>query len=247
MAEYTHLGNAPIKEALIDIRVVLPDDFDVQKLQAIQDHIADRYPKKGEKRFWMTRVELKSDAPPKEESYDKGIVGYHFTSTDGLFVLQARLDGFTLSRLKPYETWESMRDEAKDLWRFYTDVAKPKAITRVATRYINVLELPPPIGDFNEYLTSAPVVPEKLPQGLSSFLTRVIMHYPRLESVAIITQALEPSANPKVISIILDIDVFKEMAFDNEEDAWAMLEKLREFKNTIFFESITEKTVGLYR
>ena len=46
--------------------------------------------------------------------------------------------------------------------------------------------------------------------------------------------------------MVLDIDVFKEKAFDGQE-AWDVLDRLRDFKNQIFFDSITEKTAKLYR
>lgn len=43
--------------------------------------------------------------------------GFLLSSSDKLRIVQARLDGFTFSRLAPYETWERLRDEAKSAWR----------------------------------------------------------------------------------------------------------------------------------
>jgi uncharacterized protein (TIGR04255 family) len=45
----------------------------------------------------------------------------------------------------------------------------------------------------------------------------------------------------------LDIDVFKQRDVIGEEDAWQTLEALRDFKNKIFFESITEKAKELFK
>ena len=42
---YPHLPNAPIVEALIDFRVLLPGDFDLQKLAKIHELIAEDYPR----------------------------------------------------------------------------------------------------------------------------------------------------------------------------------------------------------
>ena len=78
------------------------------------------------------------------------------------------MDGFTFSRLKPYETWENLRDEAYRLWQKYREITSPEII-RVALRYINKLEFPLPIKNFSDYLTAAPIVPAELPQGVSSF------------------------------------------------------------------------------
>ena len=38
-----HFSKAPIKEAIIDLRVVLPEGFSVDKLVDIHSHINDRF------------------------------------------------------------------------------------------------------------------------------------------------------------------------------------------------------------
>jgi uncharacterized protein (TIGR04255 family) len=101
--------------------------------------------------------------------------------------------------------------------------------------------------DFSDYLTAPPVVPDGLPQGVSSFLTRVVIHEPSTGANAVITQALEPVGG-EVAPVILDIDVFKLRPEGIEEnDAWDTIEKLRHFKNQIFFQSITEKLKEMYK
>jgi hypothetical protein len=72
-------------------------------------------------------------------------IGWRFVSPDKLHVFQARLNGFTFSRLPPYVDWESFRTEARRLWDLYRAVANPIAPTRIAVRYINRLDLPLPI------------------------------------------------------------------------------------------------------
>ncbi len=117
-------------------------------------------------------------------------------------------------------------------------------------RSINKFDIPlfpQPMLDFNEYLTAAPIVPEGLPQGVNSFLTRVVIHDPGSDATAIITQAFEQIVDPKFLPIILDIDVFQQKEVISEEVAWQALEELRHFKNKIFFASITEKAKELFR
>jgi uncharacterized protein (TIGR04255 family) len=120
----------------------------------------------------------------------------------------------------------------------------------VGLRYINKFDIPlfpQALRDFNEYLTAAPIVPEGLPQGVNSFLTRVVIHDPEIDAAAIITQAFEQIIDPKFIPIILDIDAFKQKDRIGEEEAWQALEELRHFKNKIFFSSITEKAKELFK
>lgn len=245
MDGYQVLKKAPITEGLIDIRVKLSPELDVRQIDSIYEPIKSEYPQKQEQRLSQVQVEQKPDENIVK-SLSK-INGYRYTSSDKKRIIQARLDGFTFSRLHPYATWEELRSEAHRLWLLYQKVTSPHLITRVALRYINNLNIPMPIRDFGDYLTAPPLVPEGLPQGVSSFLTRVVIHEPSVGANAIIIQALE-QVSTDVAPVILDIDVFKLQPEGVEEkEAWDIIEKLRHFKNQIFFESITDKLKEMYK
>ena len=240
--------NAPLTEALIDIRIKAKEDFDVARFLTLHDAISDQYPKKKPRHKWEGRFEFKKGETPITAGTEK-IDGYIFTSADGKQIFQARIDGYTFNKLKPYDKWETFRDEAVRLWKPYKDLVSPEII-RVALRFINKINIPlssQTALDFDDYLTAGPIVPKELPQGINSFLTRVIIHDPENDAAAIITQAFEQIVDPKLIPIILDIDVFKQKEVFSEEETWQALEKLRHFKNRIFFASITEKTKELFQ
>ena len=244
MTEYPILKNAPITEALIGIRVKLSSAFEVEKIKSIHDSIKAQYPEEQEQKVSEFKLELKAEGSIK--SSVAKINGYRYISSDKKQIIQTKIDGFTFSRLHPYIKWEDLRDEAFRLWKLYRDITTPEAITRVAVRYINNLNIPMPIGDFEEYLTAPPIAPGELPQGVSSFLTRLVIHEPSIGAKAIITQALEQLATDTV-PIILDIDVSKFQPEGIEEkDAWETIEELRNFKNKVFFNSITEKLKETY-
>jgi len=237
-----HLDKAPITEALVDIRVKLRPDIDLSTLESIYALFANEYPEKGER----VRIESKFDIKTKESETTSVIDGYLCISSDKKQVVQVRLDGFSFSRLKPYETWEDFYKEAHRLWQLYVEATSPEWVTRLALRYINRLEIPLPIRDFSDYLTAPPTIPQNLPQGLISFLTRNLIHEPSLDFVAIISQSLEPVVASSVAPVILDIDVFKEVQYSvGATEIWETIDQLRVFKNKIFFESITEKSVEL--
>lgn len=247
MAEYSVLPHAPITEALIDIRVKLPLDFKVDKLDTIHGSISEQYPARKESKERAAVIEFKKGESPKLTKEGDKLIGYRYTSSDKLQVIQTRIDGFTFSRLKPYETWEQFHEEACRLWQLYKDITTPELITRVALRYINKINIPLPMKDFSEYLTASPIVPKGLPQGVSSFLTRTVISEPSTGSIAVISQALEKMVDPNFAPIILDIDVFKQKSDGiKEEDVWKIVKKLRDFKNKIFFRSITKKLKELF-
>lgn len=252
MARMRHLTKAPITEALIDIRVKLPADKQDLKLfktftQEIQKRFPGQFPEEKELRDVQMMFEL---GPPPRQETKSSHIGYRYDSKDGKRVIQTKLDGFTFSWLKPYDNWEVFRRDAYAAWQVYRDLMKPEAITRIATRFINQIELPGPHIDFDDYLTAAPVIPKALPQAYSSFLTRMAIPDEKNQVMIVITQAFQQGINPMVVPVVIDTDVFMEKVFENQTDswdkmAWDILDSLRAIKNRIFFESITETTAGL--
>lgn len=246
----TYLPHAPVTEAVIDVRVVAPVGLTPASLEPLVDRLAPGYMKKGP--IFELHASFAVD-PNGERSSDFGSqeIGVRMHSADDRYVAQFQLAGFSLSRLEPYETWDKLLAEAQRLWALYLDTVGPVKVVRVATRFINNLRLPMQPGeDFGVYLTKPPQVPEGLPQGLSSFLQRVILHDPRADIRATLTQALQ---SPPVgdllerIPVILDIDVYRMAEFGpDSRELWDCLERLRAFKNQAFYESLTEKAVEQY-
>jgi uncharacterized protein (TIGR04255 family) len=250
MVEVIHFPNAPITEALIDIRVKLPPQTDLAKLAVFHDAIKQRYPAKQERVSWRGHIEVKaSPVAQVSQSAAGGPDGYLFTSVDGRQVVQARLDGFTFSRLKPYDKWESLRDEARELWQHYIRIASPETVTRIALRYINRIEIPLPIRDFKEYILTTPEIAPDLPQGLGSFFMRLVIPDAQTQAVAVVTETVEPiEESSNRLPLIFDIDVFRMAAFDVTGKAlWETLDQLHDLKNDIFFKSITPKAKELFQ
>lgn len=246
MTEWLRFPNAPITEALLDIRVRLPAAIDLQRLATFQATVQDRYPQRRERSSWQGGVEIKAGGLAVVRQ-SGGLDGYLFTSADGRQIVQARLDGFTFNRLKPYDKWETFRDEARQLWERYLKVATPELVSRVALRYINRLNLPLPLKDFKEYIFTTPEIAPNLPQGLSSFFMRLVIPQEKSKSIVIITETMEPPGESR-LPLIFDIDVFREATFDPAgQEIWEVMEQLRELKNEIFFSSTTAKAKELFK
>jgi len=59
---------------------------------------------------------------------------------------------------------------------------------------------------------------------------------------------MEKPTKPQKLSLIFDIDVFRQVEYNkNMNEIWNDFDKLRNFKNDIFFNSITDKTKELFR
>jgi len=241
-----HLSKAPIKEAVIDLHVNLADDIVVTELGASSILSSLGYPEENKITEGSIGLKLEQNQSITTNVENKHL-GYRYTSEDRTKVVQFRLDGFTFSQLEPYESWDEMRKEAMKLWNIYLDIANPSSVIRVATRFINILRIPMPVGDIDDYLTEAPKIPKQLPQLITSFSSRVVIQEPKLNANAIIIQSFGGIDNDNA-PITLDIDVFVTKEFSAEQtEYWDCLEELRVFKNRVFEHSVTEKTVELFK
>ena len=239
--------NAPITEALIDIRTQLPKTVSLSNLEKLHSGIQEEYPQKRTRMMWEGSVELKGEGVPIK-TVRRAADGYLFTSSDGKQVVQFRLDGFSFSRLRPYSRWEEVYGEAKRLWEIYRTGTKPIIVQRLATRYINSIEIPSKRFDYDDYFTAAPKIPQGLPQSLSHFFTRLVIPFPDRGATAIVVQTPAERFDPINTVVILDIDAFAEVSLvSNDAKLDEILAILRRVKNEIFFSSITERTKDLFR
>lgn len=177
-----------------------------------------------------------------------GPTGYMFLSEDERRIVQARQDGFSFNRLKPYSRWEDLREEARKQWAQYVSVAHPDRVTRLALRYINRLEIPLPFNEFKEYVLTFPELAAGIPQGMATYFMRLVIPDPKTKATAIITQTIEPVVHgSNMLPLIFDIDVFFDSDFTPaSKDIWDKFEELRKFKNVCFKRSITDKAKELF-
>ena len=250
MAEVRHLNNAPITEAIIDFRVKLPSEFKVEAFLELKKTIGDRFPKFEERKLFSSQFGFKKGKPLPPSAEYHGVHGYFFRPEDEKNVAQFRIDGFTFSRLKPYTNWEKMFEEARDLWGRYSGIAEPEAVTRLAVRYINHINIPLPVDDLSNYFTAAPEIPDNIQGAISGFLSKIVVYDQEMDVATNIVQALEKSTKPdKHITVVLDIDSFKVKVGDfnmGNDEIWETFANLHNIKNQIFFNSITEKTARLF-
>jgi uncharacterized protein (TIGR04255 family) len=248
MAEVRHLNNAPITEAIIDFRVKLPPEFKVESFLELKNTIGDRLPKVQERKLFSGQLKFKGGKPQKTSAEYHGIHGYFFRPEDEKNVAQFRIDGFTYSRLRPYTCWEEMFGEARELWKMYYGIAQPEAVTRLAVRYINHINIPLPIDDLSDFFTASPKIPDNIQGVISGFLSKVIVYDQEMDIATNIVQALEKSTKPdKYITVVLDIDSYKMGDFDvGNNEMWDIFANLHNIKNQIFFNSITDQTARLF-
>ena len=248
MARQRHLSNAPITEALIDLHVEPKPGLDFDGLKEFIGASDFGYYIKSPISHGLFGFKLTSDGNQPETTGTAEQVGIRMHSADELYVAQCRLSGLTLSRLHPYEEWDKLVDETKRVWAIYRERLAPVRLTRVATRFINNLQLPLQSGDsYQVYLHKLVDVPDDAPQAVASFFQRFELVDVESGHRVILTAAQEPASPQGSPSVILDVDAYTHTNLrPRDEQLWVILERLRELKNRTFFGSITEQAAELY-
>ncbi len=237
-AKSRHLKNAPIVEAVVDFRIETPADS-IQELSEIFSKLDSLFTCSTPINETTGAFNLKT----KETSFQHKEIGRRFEGSRK--VLQVKLNGITFSKLPPYSDWESILREAKKYYTIYTKNIPDCFTKRIALRYINKIELGQDLEKMSSYVTYPPTIPNAIDYDVESYLQRAVVNNPDENLKATWIQALDKQDKDDPVSIIIDIDIFSFDDFEHE-DVWPKFEVLRNFKNKIFFDCITEKTAEKY-
>lgn len=242
--------NPPIQEALLDIHVTLPSDVRLETLKKFHEGLEGRFPQMEERISWEQGFQISGAGETHAVRSSRSVDGYIFVSKAEGKAVQARRDGFTFNKLRPYSHWEAFSAEAKELWERYVALARPASVQRVALRYLNRIPLPLPLRDLREFCLLFPDLPQALPQGMSAFFLRVTLPDPEAPCASTVTLTFEPALpGATVLNLILDNEaayVLGSLNVDTEV-IWSRLAVLRDLKNKVFDATLTEEAKKLFR
>ena len=202
------------------------------------------------------QIQIKHDLSFQENVAPSAIIrnlgwkGLRFQSADKNYIAQFNRDGFVFSRLEPYQSWEQLYDEGLRLWRVYVELAQPVEFHRIGLRYINRIQLPPDVVQFEDYMEPAPVPPKNLSMPFHGFMHQDTLAVPEHPYAINVIRTIQPPPIQGIqgLSLILDIDAFTTQEFELDEAALERrLLEMRWLKNKVFFGSVTPKTLKLFR
>ena len=248
--QFPHLKNAPIVEAIIDLRARVEADWKESEITPALKRLLLDYPKKLSMTGLQPEFTFGLGVVPEGKSIDRGWTGVRCQTEDGLQVAEFSRDGFMFARLRPYEDWGRLAGEALRLWRMFLDLGKPAEIQRFGVRFINRITLPARFVLLEDYLDPAPQGARDLDLLFQHFLHQDIFGVPgHAYTIRMIrTIQPEPVPNPQASGIILDIDVFTTQSFEPEPQALEhRLTEMQWLKNKMFFGSITSKALEAFR
>ena len=247
--KFPALPHAPSVEAIIDIRVTPENRPDEESLKNfVQKKFCD-YQFRDSQREIQYQVTVSPNQPPNQTIQDRGWKGLRFQSKDQKYIAQFNRDGFTLSRLEPYQSWNPFQAEAMRLWDGYVEFVKPGQIHRVGLRYVNRIQLPAGEFNFEDYLDVAGSTPKILDFPISGFMHQDSVVVPNNPYAINIIKTIQPPNLMAAIGLglILDIDVFTTQPFDYEDIRLkSHLAEMRWLKNKVFFGAIKPKSERMF-
>jgi len=247
---FENLPRAPIVEAVIEIRARATKTLAESSLRSVLEPKLAGYDFLDSLRELHHEVKLEGGKPPIQKVSDVGWKGLRFRSSDEKHIEQFNRDSFVFSRLEPYLTWDQLFADSQRQWAIFQEVAEPADVQRVGLRYINRIKLPPGEFRFEDFIQPAPSTPRELDLPFNSFMhydTLAVPEYPFAINV-IRTVQLPSGSGDAGIALILDIDVFTTQGLDVDKDLLGQrLLEMRWLKNKVFFGSITEKALEMFR
>jgi uncharacterized protein (TIGR04255 family) len=239
MPQYESFTNPPVEEAIITMRVPPFDDPEALA-RTLAASERERYPV-----FEIIDPDLEPVSP---DELDGGSEGYRLVSPSGHDVIRITERAFSFHRLRPYEGWNPFVQRAREAWSAFSAAASPEGVQSLHLRYLNELVLPEPIQDWGEYLLIRATIPHALERGLTNYMVTLNLEDSYVPARATVTQiALRRDEGA---AIILDTDVRALTVFPGvpeDERMWRTLERMREYKNRVFFEGLTERAKEMFR
>ena len=224
--------NAPIIEAIIDIRAAASSSLNVATFKEFADDLKSNYSQSMS--LYSHQFTFNALSPAQIETKGE-VTGIRILSNDEKRVVIVNREGFAFSHLAPYENWAKFREDAEQVWSAYLKHLQPQIFSRVALRYLNLFRFSEDNLSLPRYFTIFPHL-EAINSKFSQHELRVKIELN--EASAVITQKQLPAQDG--IQILLDIDVFKESGLPmNSSEIWDCLSPLRDHKNRLFRQCLT--------
>src|SRR5271165_6631538 len=88
MAQPAHLTNAPLVEAVIDLRVRMPAEFNVEVFAGLQERFGPGYKEPQPLTQMQLTFQAELGVPPKSRIVHQGLTGFRYDSSDGKRIAQ---------------------------------------------------------------------------------------------------------------------------------------------------------------
>lgn len=240
------LRNPPIIEGVLDIQLSEEGGLLAEKFDISDKVFNKRFSKKERVAFFESQIEFKKE----QVSNRHGVVGFVYKNENNQELTQFKLDGFSYHNLKAYPGWPVFFENAMYAWQKYKKCRKKHEIIRLGLRFINLITIPKSCEQLSDYFAVDMHFPANGKLGdVKQFQYRYVADFPDIgcdSTVNFVQQPISTSDDGKIF--ILDIDIsMKELPENmNNVTLEKCFGKMRQVKNRVFFNHLTDKTVEMF-
>ena len=247
MKEYPVLENPPVVMALFQLKFD-SSSVALAEFNQCDNRLKNRFPIRKEN--VSVGINLHNSSIPLGKSNIKGtsdakLSSFVYITTDQKEKLEISEGTITFIDEVKYTAWRDFKQKVIDILSMLSEILENIEIYRTSIRFINRFDIP----DFSvpqEYVTT--VITNSTGETtfpIRQYGFRLQYDVPETNIYAIVNQNVEKNLDDRY-SYVLDIDVLDRQSILFQLDTISTnLEKIREVKNDLFFESITKKTVEL--
>lgn len=247
------LINAPIKEAVVDLKFTPNEAITLEILSNLSDSLSDFFPNKQEWIIFNFGLQANLSKEKKEHSSNTelSINGYRLFDQKRNFILKFSKTSITLSKTTSYVSWEEIEELLLIIMEKAIKHLPEVAIERLGLRYVNEFNINFQDTPANDYLQILPSFPNEISSGVDAY--SITIQLSKLDNKKIVNSIIRQEVSPIGISqnmrILLDIDAFNmntSYSIKDIDSIISELQTLRNYKNEIFFNSLTKKTLNLF-
>jgi uncharacterized protein (TIGR04255 family) len=242
MASTKQLRTPPIKEAIINVSFKDVIDLDRIKVFCNDTFIKGNYPRRND----LNNVEF--NVSLQEQTSKTRIEGFILNCENACNKsIQIKIGQLSFHNTNEYVGWDNFYEEFKIIWGIFCETIGKMDLINISVRYINQLHFDLPLQNgFEEYLKFLPIIPEGISRSVNSFFIQLNVPNHDNTMTGIITETFGILPTNK-LQVILDLIVLKaQNVVCNSEDMWSSFASIRDFKNQLFFSSLTDKTISFY-
>lgn len=231
----------PIEEALVELRFVPTQDWDLTIPGKVHERVKASYPGKPRNQQ-IVQAEIRSHAGlTPSVAVREGISRIQLVDADGRRILSLGPDVLSVNVLRPYPGWDEFRPRVATALEVYAEVSGAKQINRIGVRYINRIAVPSQEVRLAEWFHSGPMAPDGLPTRLVAFFDRAEHVFD--DGVKLVLAFGSLDSTPDAPCFLLDVDVVWEGPDPLDlSSAMQMVDELHQREGEAFEAMITDRS-----
>lgn len=244
MIGYSH---PPIVEAVVEF--VTSAKVGYEDLLEMSKKFGKHYTNVASQKGYEIVIEATGAAPSVRK--EQGVESFRLTSEDQADIAIISETSMVSARLAPYCGWVHFMELIQKNWRIWARGKSGRSLTRIGVRFINRIDIPITAAQsitLRDFILLAPEVPAISNSPLTSFLIQANKPTAHPDWDAnLISTLVTPAPLLDHLSLLLDIDIYRTRNLPSKDsELWTILEEARVLKNSIFEQSVTDKSRELF-